>query len=130
MAIAATLSQEVSPTAQVCITEHKFEGCNIFEWAHYAKKKARIASSICKQLGCVKALRTSCNEAACAVGQVDKDPLMASDPWFVHPSPLLARPFLLRQKIYGAVGVLLMGTAAVPRKNIRSAIMKRSMKTS
>ena len=58
-------------------TVDKLEGFDITQWAAFAKKKSNIASSICKELGRLKASQSVFTHAqAC-----ENDPLCRSDPW-------------------------------------------------
>ena len=55
----------------------KVESFNIQQWAAFAKKKSNIASSICKELGRLKASQSvSRIPRGC-----DLDPLHQADPW-------------------------------------------------
>ena len=58
-------------------TDGKLEGYDIFQWAAFAKKKSSIASSICRELGSLKASRS----ASALVQDCNLDPLCRSDPW-------------------------------------------------
>jgi hypothetical protein len=58
-------------------TDGKLEGYDIFQWAAFAKKKSSIASSICRELGSLKASRS----AFAHEQDGNLDPLCRSDPW-------------------------------------------------
>jgi len=57
--------------------EDKLDGFDIHEWAAFAKKKSSIASSICKELGRLKASQSATVDARYR----DLDPLCVADPW-------------------------------------------------
>ena len=59
------------------------DGFDVYEWAAYAKKKAQIASVICKERGRLKAILSASNSKmnVFATERNDVDELFGKDPW-------------------------------------------------
>ena len=79
VALVAALSQEFPQPR----SEEKVDDFNILEWANYAKKKARIASSTSKELGRIKAILAASLRPS-SYGEPkrrDIDKVSEQDPW-------------------------------------------------
>ena len=77
-----TATHEVEALSKVkleeLVTTH--DGYDIIEWANYAKKKAHIASSTCREVGKMKSLLRQ-RHAGGSDAPCDNDPLVKLDPW-------------------------------------------------